>query len=53
MRIELKAFYWRLVAANGRTLAHSEQYSSRSKAKREGEDKECEAMFHWMLSVEC
>ena len=27
-------WYWRLVASNGRVLAHSEQYSSKSKARR-------------------
>lgn len=34
MRVELRAFYWRLVAANGKILAHSEQYASRSNARR-------------------
>lgn len=37
MRIEIekgknKKWFWRLISANGKTLAHSETYSSKAKA---------------------
>ena len=29
---EYRGWYWKLVGSNGRTLGHSEQYSSKAKA---------------------
>lgn len=36
MRIEIMEKHWRLVAKNGRVLAHSEQYDTDSNARRAG-----------------